>query len=140
MSRNSLNASYSFKYFGKEKVVSVYTFIDERQSLFYSTVVSASEREAAYVIDGLMQNDVIKSDIHSTDTHGFTETVFAVTHFINTTFAPRIKRIARQKLYGFSSNKTYEKRGYKILPSRAINLKLIEHIGMKFYDSWPPLN
>lgn len=126
VARNSLNASYSFKYFGKEKGVSVYTFLDERQLLFYSTVISASEREAAYVIDGLMQNEVVKSDIHSTDTHGFTETVFATTHFINTAFAPRIKRIAKQRLYGFSGSKTYEKRGYKILPSRTINLKLIE--------------
>ena len=29
-----------------------------------------SERESAYVVDGLMRNDVIKSDVHSTDTHG----------------------------------------------------------------------
>ena len=126
VARDSLNASYSFKYFGKEKGVSVYTFLDERQLLFHSTVISASEREAAYVIDGLMHNEVVKSDIHSTDTHGFTETIFAATHFINTAFAPRIKHIAKQKLYGFSGGKTYEKRGYKILPSRTINLKLIE--------------
>jgi TnpA family transposase len=48
--------------------------------------MSASEREAAYVIDGLTQNDVIKSDINSTDTHGFTETIFAATHLLNTDF------------------------------------------------------
>ena len=66
---DSLHASYSFKYFGKDKGVTVYTFIDERHALFHSTVISASEREAAYVIDGLMQNEVVKSDIHSTDTH-----------------------------------------------------------------------
>lgn len=57
----------------KAKGVSIYTFIDERQLLFHSTVISASERGAAYVIDGLQQNDVVKSTIHSTDTHGFTE-------------------------------------------------------------------
>jgi len=48
----------------------VYTFIDERHFLWHHDVISAAEREAAYVIDGLMHNDVIKSDIHSTDTHG----------------------------------------------------------------------
>jgi Tn3 transposase DDE domain len=68
----SLNANYSFKYLGKDAGVSSYTFIDERHFLWHHDVISASEREAAYVIDGLMHNDVIKSDIHSTDTHGYT--------------------------------------------------------------------
>lgn len=93
-----------------------------------SIVISASEREAAYVIDGLLKNEVVKSDIHSTDTHGFTETIFAATHFIGTSFAPRLKKIASQKIYAFKSSDVYVKRGYPILPSRAINQKIIrEH-------------
>src|SRR3990167_5078314 len=127
VSVDSLLSSYSFKYFGKDKGVTIYTFIDERQLLFHVTVISASEREAAYVIDGLLQNDVLKSSIHSTDTHGYTETVFAATHFIDTAFAPRIKNIGEQTIYSFVSKQTYEKRGYKILPSRVINLKLIQN-------------
>jgi hypothetical protein len=79
---DSLNANYSFKYFGKGKGVSVYSFIDERHLLFYSAVISAAERESAYVIDGLMHNDVVKSDIHSTDTHGYTEAVFGAMHLL----------------------------------------------------------
>ena len=130
VSVDSLHANYSYKYFGKGKGVSIYTFLDERQLLFYSTVISASEREAAYVIDGLQQNEVIQSTIHSTDSHGFTETVFAVGPFINTAFAPRIKDIGSQNVYSFSARQTYEKRSYKILPSRSINLKLIE----KYWD------
>ncbi len=122
---DSLHASYSFKYFGKDKGVTIYTFIDERHALFYSTVISASDREAAYVIDGLMQNEVIKSDIHSTDTHGFSEAIFTATHMIDTAFAPRFKKIGDQRLYGFSSKSTYQKRGYSIVPSRTINRKLI---------------
>lgn len=65
---DSLNANYSYKYLGKDKGVSVVTFIDMRDLMWHSTVISSAEREAAYVIDGLMHNDVIKSDIHSTDT------------------------------------------------------------------------
>jgi len=122
---DSLHANYSFKYFGKDKGVAIYTFVDERHALFYSTVISASEREAAYVIDGLMHNEVIKSDIHSTDTHGYTESIFAAAHLIDTDFAPRIKRIHRQKLYSFSSKATHHRRGEVILPSRAIDHKLI---------------
>lgn len=122
---DSLLANYSFKYFGKDKGVSVYTFVDDKQSLFYSTVISASEREAAYVIDGLLHNTVVKSDIHSTDMHGFTESIFAATHFIGTSFAPRFKKLNRQQIYGFSARQTYANKNYKILPSRTINSNLI---------------
>jgi TnpA family transposase len=71
ISVDSLNAGYSFKYFGLGRGVSRYMFIDESHRLFYSTVINANEREAAYVIDGLMHNDTIQSDIHSTDTLPF---------------------------------------------------------------------
>ena len=37
---DSLNANYSYKYFGKGKGVSVYSFIDESHRLFYSTVIN----------------------------------------------------------------------------------------------------
>ena len=108
--------------------MSVYSFIDDRQVLFHHTVISASEREAAYVIDGINNMDVPKIDIHSTDTHGYTELIFATMHFLSTSFAPRIKNIAKQKIYAFSTKKSYEKLGYKILPCRPIRQKLIsEH-------------
>lgn len=126
VSVESLIAALSFKYFGKDKGISIYTFIDEKQTLFHSLVMSSSEREAAYVIDGLMQNEVIKTNIHSTDTHGYTETIFATTYFLDIAFAPRIKKVGKQRIYAFSARKTYEKRGYKILPSRTINQELIE--------------
>jgi len=125
VSVDSLHANYSFKYFGRDKGVTMYTFIDERQSLFYSTVFSSSDREAAYVIDGLMQNTVKKKRIHSTDTHGFTEQIFAATHFIDVDFAPRFKQLGSQRIYSFSAKKTYQKKKHPILPSRTIDRKLI---------------
>ncbi len=125
----SLNANYSFKYFGQEKGVSVYSFIDERHLLFYSTVISSSEREAAYVIDGLLHNETVKSDIHSTDSHGFTEIVFAVTHLLGFTFAPRLKTLCKHRLYSFEKKKVYANKGCAILPDAYINTKIIE-------DNW----
>jgi len=44
---DSLNANYSFKYLGKDKGVSVVTFIDMRDLMWHSTVISSAEREAA---------------------------------------------------------------------------------------------
>lgn len=96
MRKASLNANHSFKYFGKGQGVSAYTFIDERQLLWHSVVISAAERESAYVIDGLMRNDVVRSDIHSTDSHGYAEAIFAVTHLLGISYAPRIKNLGDQ--------------------------------------------
>ena len=127
VSADSLNANYSFKYLGKDKGVSVISFIDMRHLLWYSTVITSAEREAAYVIDGLMHNDVIKSDIHSTDTHGYSEVIFASTYLLHFAFAPRIKGIGRQQLYAFKNRKYYEEQGCTaLLPHRVIRETLIE--------------
>ncbi|MCM8537230.1 MAG: Tn3 family transposase [Lentisphaeraceae bacterium] len=98
---DSLNANYSFKYGGKEQVSTAYSFIDERNLLWYSLVFSAADRESAYVLDGLMHNDVVKSDIHSTDTHGYSEAIFGIAYILGFSYAPRIKNLKRQTLYTF---------------------------------------
>ena len=68
---DSTNAGYSFKYFGTDKGVVAYTFIDESHRLFHSQVINVNERESGYVVDGLLNNGSVKSDIHSTDTLHF---------------------------------------------------------------------
>jgi len=125
VSVDSLHANYSFKYFGRDKGVTMYTFVDERQSIFHSTVFSSSDREAAYVIDGLLQNDTPTKQIHSTDTHGYSEQIFSATHFMGVDFAPRLKNVGSQRLVSFSSRKTLQKKGYALLPSRTVDVKLI---------------
>jgi TnpA family transposase len=129
VARDSLFAQYSFKYFGSGQGVSVYTFIDERHLLFYSTVISSGLREASYVIDGLLHNEVVQSGIHSTDTHGYTEAIFGATHLLGFSFAPRIKKFADQQLYSFLSKFNYEQKGYKILPDGKFDVHLIK-------DNW----
>lgn len=126
--RNVENANYSFKYFGKEKGISIYSYIDDSHLLFHSCVISSSEREAAYVIDGLLHNEVVKSDIHSTDTHGYTELVFGTLHLLDFVFAPRIKNLKSQQLYTFPEEtiKSYKDKKYKILPTKYIKPNLIE--------------
>src|SRR6201984_395817 len=114
---DSLNANYSFKYFGKDQGVAAYTFRDERDLLWYSTVFSSAERESAYVIDGLMHNEVVKSDIHSTDAFGFSELVFAVSHLLGFSYAPRFKNLQRQRLYIFRNRKGVDRSAWKIKPA-----------------------
>ena len=109
----------------KAKGISCYTFIDELHRLFYSTVISPTEREAAYVIDGLMQNEVVESDIHSTDTHGYTEVIFAVCHLLGIQFAPRIKDFREQRLYSIQERSIFKALGYKIIPYRKIDTEFV---------------
>jgi len=123
----STNAGYSFKYFGTQKGVSVYTFIDESHRLFYSTVIHVNERESGYVIDGLLHNDELQSDIHSTDTHGFSEVIFGLTHLLGFSFAPRIKNFKDQYLYSIKPRKEYIEKKYFLVPRQKINIENIEN-------------
>lgn len=126
-----MNADYSAKYFNRYRKGSVvYTFVDYLCKLFSGTVISSSERESMYVIDGLLHNDVVKSDIHTTDTGGFSEAVFGITHMLGFSFAPRIKNMKKQTLYGFKEHsENYKKSDYKISPDKYINTALIK-------DNW----
>lgn len=82
----------------------------------HSTVITSSEREAAYVIDGLMHNDVVQNDIHSTDTHGYSKIIFSVTHLLGISFAPRIKNFKKQNIYAIDKWPDFKTLGYRILP------------------------
>lgn len=120
----SLNASASYKYHGTGKGVTSYIFLDDRFAHFYATVISPSEREACYVLDGMMHNHIVKSDIHSTDMHGFTEAVFGLMHMMGITFGPRLKNLSDQTLYGFKSTKA--NKDDFITPKKNLNIDLIK--------------
>ena len=122
---DSVYANKSFKYFGMNDGLVINSFIDDTFRLFYSTVISPAEREAAYTIDGLLHNEVVQSDIHSTDTHGYNEIIFAVTHLLGISFAPRIADFKSQYLYSFDYVANVKMLGYKLIPRRKINTKLI---------------
>ena len=70
-----------------------------------------------------MHNDVVKSDIHSTDTDGYSEVVFGVTHLIGFSFAPRLRNLKTKTIYSFREHprKKYQDQGFRILPGKSIN-------------------
>jgi TnpA family transposase len=127
---DSLNANHSFKYFGKEQGVSVYTFRDERDLLWHSLVFSAADRESAYVIDGLMHNEVVKSDIHSTDAFGYSEAIFATSNLLGVAYAPRFKNLKRQRCYIFRCRQSVDRSSWKIKPQGYVDE---DHI-IQFWD------
>lgn len=53
-----------------------------------------------YVLDGLLENNtILKLREHTTDTHGYTEIVFALCHLLGYYFMPRIRDLKDQQLY-----------------------------------------
>ena len=58
-------------------------------------------------------------------THGYTEAIFAGLHFLDVSFAPRIKNIHEQTIYAYESKSTKKKSSDPVAPKRQINKKLI---------------
>ncbi|MDJ1498265.1 Tn3 family transposase [Cytophagaceae bacterium DM2B3-1] len=123
---DSIHANYSYKYFGKEKGVTIYSFINESHNIFSSTVFSAKNKEAWYIFDGLMHNEVVQSDFHSTDTDGATTPIFALSYLLGILFQPRIKGFSKLNFYGLESLSVEDHRQYLIKEGKDINLSLIE--------------
>jgi Tn3 transposase DDE domain/Domain of unknown function (DUF4158) len=93
-------------------------------------VKTTMHRHARYVIDGMMHNAVVKSDMHAVDTHGVTPLTFAAMHFLGIFFAPRIAGLDKRRLYSFIKRKAYQKNGYRLLPDNIISADIIrEHRG-----------
>ncbi len=98
---SSLLASYYPRYYGYyEKAIGIYTHISDQSSVFSTKVISCSPREALYVLDGLLENNtILQIREHTTDTHGYTEIVFALCYLLGYYFMPRIRDLKDQQLY-----------------------------------------
>ena len=69
-----------------------------------------------------MHNDVVQSDIHSTDEHGFSEAIFGVTHLLGLSYAPRFKNLKKQILYHFRG---HDMAGWMIAPTKYVNERVV---------------
>ena len=106
---DSLLASYYPRYYGYyEKAIGIYTHISDQYSVFNTKVISCSPREALYVLDGLLDNNtILKIRQHTTDTHGYTEIIFALCYLLGYYFMPRIRDLKDQQLYRVDKNVDY---------------------------------
>ena len=102
-------ASFYPRYFGYyERAISLYTHTSDQYSVFGTRVISCSPREALYVLDGLLENNtVLRLREHYTDTHGFTEHIFALSYLLGYSFMPRLRDLADQQLYQLDRDTSY---------------------------------
>ncbi|MFT5909526.1 MAG: TnpA family transposase [Paraglaciecola sp.] len=101
-----LEQSYSPKF--NDFALEFYTFIADNYAPFFAIPKECADRDAPYVLDGLLYNE---SDLlleeHYTDTGGYTEINFAAFTMLGKTFSPRIKGIQKQRIYKIDKGKDY---------------------------------
>ena len=78
----------------------LYTHISDKYAPFHSTVINVGIRESTYVLDGLLYHEAdLQIAEHYTDTNGFTDHVFALTHLLGFRFVPRIRDLSDSRLH-----------------------------------------
>ncbi|WKN46430.1 transposase [Tunicatimonas pelagia] len=106
-----------------EFALEFYSFVADNYAPFYSLPIECNDRDAAYVLDGLLYNETdLALEEHYTDTHGYTEINFAAFAMLGKQFAPRIRNIQDQHIYRISKEKDYRQLTPLVSPSdRAIH-------------------
>ena len=97
----TLIGAYQPRHFGYyDRAVSVYSHLSDRLGVYGTLVISCAPREATYVLTGILDNDTsIDPEMHTTDTHGFTEALWGLCHLLGIDFMPRLKDLADQRLW-----------------------------------------
>ena len=110
--------------YGSEPGMLFYTHISDQYAPFHSKIISVGERDATYVLDGLLSHEsLLKILEHFTDTAGFTDHLFALMYLTGFYFAPRIRNLKDVKLFIPDRQNTYP--GLNALLGGAINKPLI---------------
>jgi TnpA family transposase len=100
------NAQALPKYFGYGKGVTFYTHTSDQYSQYGTKVISSTERDAPHVLDEILTNETDLTIVeHTTDTHGYSDLLFAFFDLANKRFAPRLRDIKNQRLCKIKTEK-----------------------------------
>lgn len=112
-------------HYGTGKGATIYRFVSDQFSTFYTKVINTNARDAVHVIDGLLHHETdLAIEEHYTDTAGYTDQVFGLTHLLGVRFAPRLRVLADSKLYAIGKPSDFPKLE-KLLRGQ-INTKIIQ--------------
>lgn len=96
--RRTLKRTYSHRM--GDYALEFYSFVADNYAPFYSTPIECTERDAGYVLDGLLYHESdLEIDEHYTDTHGYSEVQFAAFAALGKRFCPRIRGLHKQRIY-----------------------------------------
>ncbi len=105
--------------------IEFYSFVADNYAPFYSTPIECTERDAGYVLDGLLYHESdLEIDEHYTDTHGYSEVQFAAFAALGKRFCPRIRGLHKQRIYRADDDPERYGKLWPMLASRDRQLKL----------------
>ena len=88
------------RYFGRDRGLTHYAFISDQHTHFATRVIRTTVRDATYVLDGILDNkSQLPIRIHSTDTAGYSDIIFALFDLLGLRFAPRLAGLADTRLW-----------------------------------------
>lgn len=107
MNRKVLQQTWSPKF--NDFALEFYSFVADNFAPFFSLPIECTDRDAPYVLDGLLYNesDLPLDGEHYTDTHGYTENNFAAFAMLGRRFAPRIRGLHKQRIYRIDRDMDY---------------------------------
>lgn len=112
-------------HYGTGKGATMYRFVSDQFSTFYTKVINTNTRDAVHVIDGLLHHETdLTIQEHYTDTAGYTDQVFGLSHLLGFRFAPRLRDLSDSKLYKI--DKSDEFSNIENLLRGKINMKIIK--------------
>lgn len=112
-------------HYGTGKGATIYRFTSDQFSSFYTKVINTNARDAVHVIDGLLHHETeLTIEEHYTDTAGYTDQIFGLSHLLGFRFAPRIRDLADAKLYTIQKASDFPK--VESLLRGRINIKVIQ--------------
>jgi TnpA family transposase len=101
------NARALPRYFGYGQGLTFYTWSRDQFSQYGTKVISATIRDATYILDEILDN---KTDLtileHTTDTAGYTDLVFCLFDLLGMQFSPRLRDIGDRQIYKLKTDAT----------------------------------
>ena len=95
--------------YGHDPGFSFYTHLSDQHGPYNIKVMSATNHEAPYVLDGLLHHGtLLKIDMHYTDTGGASDHVFILCALLGFRFCPRLRDLPERKLACIAPASTYK--------------------------------
>ncbi|WP_096203138.1 Tn3 family transposase [Bacillus sp. FJAT-45350] len=121
---SSLHAD-SNPHYGTGKGATIYRFTSDQFSSYYTKIIHTNSRDAIHVLDGLLHHETdLNIEEHYTDTAGYTDQIFGLTHLLGFKFAPRIRDLSDSKLFTIDKASEYPK--LEAILRGQINTKVIK--------------
>ncbi|GIN41475.1 Tn3 family transposase [Heyndrickxia oleronia] len=112
-------------HYGTGKGATIYRFTSDQFSSYYTKIIHTNSRDAIHVLDGLLHHETDLNIVeHYTDTAGYTDQIFGLTHLLGFKFAPRIRDLSDSKLFTIDKASEYPK--LEVILRGQINTKVIK--------------